>query len=70
MGHTLAFVGLGLMVGLAGCGSAIGTAIAGMSTLGMFRKKPEAFGNGMVLSALPGTQGLYGFVGFFLYRSR
>ena len=67
MGHTLAFVGLGLMVGLAGCGSAIGTAIAGMSTLGMFRKKPEAFGNGMVLSALPGTQGLYGFVGFFLY---
>jgi V/A-type H+-transporting ATPase subunit K len=61
-------IGLGLMVGLAGCGSAIGTAIVGMSTLGTMRKKPEAFGSGMILTAVPGTQGLYGFVGFFLYN--
>ncbi len=68
MGHIIAMIGLGLMVGLAGCGSAVGTVIAGSATLGMFRKKPEAFGNGVVLSALPGTQGLYGFVCFFLYN--
>ncbi len=69
MGYIIALIGLGLMVGLAGIGSAIGTAIAGSATLGMFKKKPEAFGLGMVLSAVPGTQGLYGFVAFFLYNS-
>jgi len=69
MGCLLAFIGLGLMVGLAGCGSAIGTGIGGQAVLGMIKKRPEAFGSGLVLAALPGTQGLYGFVGFFLYNS-
>jgi V/A-type H+/Na+-transporting ATPase subunit K len=69
LGYILALVGLGLMVGLAGGGSAIGTSIAGSATLGLFKKKPEAFGMGMVLSGVPGTQGLYGFVAFFLYNS-
>jgi V/A-type H+-transporting ATPase subunit K len=68
MGYILALIGLGLMVGLAGCGSAIGTSIVGMSTLGAIKKKPEAFGSGMILTAVPGTQGLYGFVAFFLYN--
>jgi len=61
-------IGLGLMVGLAGIGSAMGTSMVGSATLGMFKKKPEAFGSGMVLTAVPATQGLYGFVGFFLYN--
>ena len=69
MGHLLALVGLGFMVGLAGCGSAVGTAIVGMSTIGAIKKKPEMFGSGMILTAVPGTQGLYGFVGFFLYNA-
>ena len=30
------------------------------------KKNPGAFGNYMVLSALPSTQGLYGFVGYFV----
>ena len=34
----------------------------------MLKKKPDAFGNGMVLAALPATQGLYGFVGFIMYN--
>jgi V/A-type H+-transporting ATPase subunit K len=69
MGAVLAFIGIGIMVGLSGVGSAIGTVIAGSATIGMVKKKPDAFGNGLVLSALPATQGLYGFVGFFLYNS-
>lgn len=64
----LSLVGLGLMVGLSGAGSAIGTSIAGQAVIGMVKKKPEAFGNGIVLAALPATQGLYGFVAYFLYR--
>ncbi|OGS36409.1 MAG: ATPase [Elusimicrobia bacterium RIFOXYB2_FULL_49_7] len=69
MGYILALIGLGLMVGFAGGGSAIGTSITGSSVLGMLRKRPDQFGPGMVLTAVPGTQGLYGFVGFFLYKA-
>ena len=67
-GHTLAMIGMGLMVGLAGAGSAIGTSIGGAAVIGMMKKKPEAFGNGLILAALPATQGLYGFVGFIMYN--
>ena len=65
---TLAFIGIGLLVGLSGCGSAMGTAIGAMSTVGALKKRPEAFGSFIVLSALPGTQGLYGFAGFFILQ--
>ncbi len=67
MGAVLAFIGIGVMVGLSGVGSAIGTVIAGSAAVGMLKKRPDAFGNGLVLSAMPATQGLYGFVGFFIY---
>lgn len=68
MAHFLALVGLALMVGVSGAGSAIGLAIGGSSVLGMLKRKPEAFGSGLVLSGLPATQGLYGFVAFMLYN--
>lgn len=67
-GHILGMIGLGVMIGLACCGSAIGTSIGGASVIGMLKKKPESFGPGMVLAALPATQGLYGFVGFIMYN--
>lgn len=66
MGIILAFVGIALMLVLSGCGSAIGTSMAGSATLGALKKREDAFGSFMVLSALPGTQGLYGFGGFFI----
>jgi len=62
----LAFLGVGMMVGLAGSGSAIGVSKGGRATVGAMKKKGEAFGSYLVLSALPGTQGLYGFAGFFI----
>jgi len=65
----LAGIGLGLMVGLSGTGSAIGLVIGGTSVIGAVKKKPEVFGSSLVLSALPATQGLYGFVGFILFSS-
>ena len=64
----LAFVGVALMVGMAGCGSAIGVSIGGSATLGAVKKREEAFAPGLVLSALPGTQGLYGFGAFFILK--
>jgi V/A-type H+-transporting ATPase subunit K len=69
MGYILALIGLGLMIGLPGAGSAIGLATGGSAVLGMLKKKPEAFGTGLVLSGLPATQGLYGFVAFIIYNS-
>ena len=63
---VLAYIGVGLMIGLAGIGSAFGVTITGNAAVGAMKKNPDAFGNYMVLSALPGTQGLYGFLGYFL----
>lgn len=62
----LAYVGVAFMVGLAGVASAIGTSICGQAAVGAMKKNGSAFGSYMVLSALPGSQGLYGFVSFFL----
>ena len=65
---VMAYVGVALMVGLAGIGSAIGTSIASMAAVGAMKKNSGAFGSYMVLSALPGSQGLYGFVCFFMVQ--
>ncbi len=62
----LAYIGIGLMIALAGIGSAFGVSMGGNASIGALKKNDEAFGNYMILSALPGTQGLYGFMGFFI----
>ena len=56
------------MIGLCGIGSALGVTYGGNATVGAMKKNDEAFGNYLVLSAMPGTQGLYGFLGFFLLQ--
>jgi len=65
----LAYSGLALMLVLTGIGSAIGVSMGGNATVGALKKNPGAFGNYMLLSALPGTQGLYGFAGFFVINN-
>ncbi|MCQ2158916.1 MAG: ATPase [Bacteroidales bacterium] len=66
----LGYLGLGLVLALAGVGSSIGTTLAGNAAEGALKKKPEGSGNYMVLSALPATQGIYGFVAFFMLLSK
>ena len=65
----LGYLGLGLVLALAGIGSSYGTTIAGNAAEGALKRKPEASGSYMVLSALPATQGIYGFVAFFMMFS-
>ncbi|MDY0343592.1 MAG: V-type ATP synthase subunit K [Lentimicrobium sp.] len=65
---VVAYLGIGLMIGLAGIGSVFGVSIGGNASLGALKKNPDAFGNFLVLSALPGTQGLYGFMGYFILQ--
>lgn len=65
----VAYIGIGLMVGLCGIGSAYGVTYGGNATIGAMKKNEESFGSYIVLCALPGTQGLYGFLGFFLMQN-
>ncbi|MCE4565072.1 V-type ATP synthase subunit K [Maribellus sp. CM-23] len=62
----LAYIGLAIMLIFSGVGSAIGVSKGGNATVGALKKEPEKFGSYLLLSALPGTQGLYGFAGFFI----
>lgn len=64
----LAYIGVGLMIGLAGIGSAYGVSMGGNAAVGALKKNEDAFGSYLVLSALPGTQGLYGFMGYFILQ--
>jgi len=61
-----AYAGLAIMIALTGIGSAIGVSMGGNASIGALKKDPDKFGNYMLLAALPGTQGLYGFGGYFV----
>ena len=67
---VLGYLGLGLMLGLAGVGSCYGTTIAGNAAEGALKKNPEKSSSYMILSALPATQGLYGFVAFLMWMGK
>ena len=66
----LGYLGLALMLALAGIGSSIGTTIAGNAAEGALKKNPEQSSAYMILSALPATQGLYGFLAFILWLGK
>jgi V/A-type H+-transporting ATPase subunit K len=66
LGFTLAVFGGALAVILGGIGSAIGVGLAGQASSGVMSEDPEKFGSYLLLVALPGTQGIYGFLSAFL----
>lgn len=66
--YILAWIGIFFMVALSGVGSAWGTVIGGSATVAAMKKRDDIFANCMILSALPGTQGLYGFGAFFILK--
>lgn len=62
IGCGLAVAGAGLAVGLGCSGSGKGIGIASQAVGGVLSEKPDLFGRLLVLLALPGTQGFYGFI--------
>ncbi len=66
LGLTIAILGGALAVILGGVGSAIGVGLAGQASSGVMSEDPEKFGSLLLLVALPGTQGIYGFLSAFL----
>ena len=65
-GYALGLLGAGLAAFMAGIGSAKGTGIAGEAGAGLVSEDPSKFGKARILQVIPGTQGLYGFVIWFL----
>ncbi len=61
-GITLAILGAAIAAILCGIGSAYGVSIAGKAAAGVVAENPELFGKLLVIQALPGTQGIYGFL--------
>ncbi len=70
IGLALAILGAALAVSLASIGSTIGVGIAGQAASGVISEDPEKFGKVLLLQALPGTQGIYGFLGAIMAISK
>ena len=65
-GGAFALLGAAMAAALACVGSAKGTGITGEAGAGLVSEDPSKSGKVMILQVIPGTQGLYGFVIFFL----
>ena len=57
-----ALAGAALAAALAGVGSILGVRTAGQASAGLVSENPDAFGKVLLLTALPGSQGIYGFL--------
>lgn len=65
-GLNLALVGIAIAMIVAGIGSAKAVGKAGEAVAGLMAENPSLFGKAVILQALPGTQGLYGFITAFV----
>lgn len=69
-GIGLVILGAALSSALAGIGSAVGCGLVGEAASGVTTEDPNKFGVLLLLQAIPGTQGIYGFVGMFLILAK
>lgn len=65
-GLFFALLGASIATALAGFGSAKGVGSAAQTAMGVLSEDSSKFGKMLVLTLLPGTQGLYGFIVGFL----
>ena len=61
-GLTIGIIGLVLTVLLCGVGSGLGLKATGKASAGVLAEDPSKFRNVLILSLLPATQGIYGFL--------
>ena len=66
LGTAIAVLGATVAAFLAGVGSAKGVGIAGEAASGVITEDPSKFGKALILQALPGTQGIYGLIVWFM----
>lgn len=65
-GTSLAFIGAALAVGMSCAGSGKGVGLVGEAAAGALSEDPGKFSQCLILQILPGTQGLYGLVIWFV----
>ena len=70
MNEFLSYSGVAIAAALSGIGSAVGVGMVGQAAAGVLSVDPKKFGKLLLLVALPGTQGIYGFVIAFLLLQR
>jgi len=66
LGVVIALLGAAVAIFMSGTGSSIGVGLAGRAANGVLSEEPEKFGTMLLLVALPGTQGIYGFLTGFI----
>lgn len=66
LGTFIALLGAACAVIFSGIGSAIGVSKAGQATAGVASEDPDKFMKCLILTLLPATQGIYGFIVGFL----
>lgn len=70
LGLFLTLLGGVLAAGMAGIGSAKGVGIVGEVAAGVLTEEPSRFSKMLILQALPGTQGIYGLLTWFMILIR
>ncbi len=65
-GVGLAYLGSAIAVAMCCVGSAKGTGMTGEAATGVISETPDQFSKCLILQVLPGTQGLYGIVAWFM----
>ncbi|HHT24977.1 MAG TPA: V-type ATP synthase subunit K [Clostridiaceae bacterium] len=70
LGPFFTLLGAALAAFLPGLGSAKAVGRLGQAINGVLSEQPELFGRALILQALPGTQGIYGLLSFFLILTR
>lgn len=69
IGPALTILGASLAAILPGVGSARGVGRVGEAAAGLITEDPTKFGKALILQALPGTQGIYGLLCWFMIMS-
>lgn len=64
----VAYMGIALITTLCFIGSSYGVTVCGNAVVGAMKKNPGALGTYIALCALPSSNGLYGFVAYFLLQ--
>ena len=69
-GPVIAFIGAALTAAIAGIGSARSVGLVGEASAGVVTEDPTKFGKVLLLQALPGTQGIYGLLTWFMVMNQ
>lgn len=70
LGPGLTLLAAALAALVPGIGSAKGVGAAGEAAVGVLAEDPSVFGRVLILQALPGTQGIYGLLSWFMIMNQ